>query len=1095
MRTSLKEGERRIVTILFLDIQGFTAMSEKLDPEDVQLIIDRCFKILTHEIEKHDGYIDKYEGDRMMALFGVTRSSELDCEKAIMAALGMKEKFTEVNHILAQRGIEIGMRIGINSGLVVTGKIGKARDQDFTVMGDAVNLASRLESNAPLNGIMISDDVRLALNDRFICEDLGSISVKGKVEPVSVFSVESVNLKRHQKWERSPIVENNKFVGREQELGQLLNVLEKCTKKKQSGLCFVSAHPGLGKSRLIHEFLKNVDGTYYGSAAFVSNRTVLGMICDLIKQIPKNKLFKYVENENLRTDHIRRFERIYDHLVLNDHSDDLLNLDPDSFRTQVNLAFRYIVETLADGHWHLYKIPLVLYFDDLQWADEPSIETLAFVVESAFQQKVPVLFLLGFRPEFEFEKAGLAKEAGLSITLDALGYSASQNILSHLLEGATLDAEDEKLIIQKSDGNPFFIEELIQALIDQKLLERDGSGRWILHQTLKEVNVPSSVQSILMGRVDKLEKPLKDLLMVAAVIGESFPAKILENAESMIGTPHSYEQRLLQLVGHGFLCHGSTSGEIGETLLFRHVLIQNVVYDMILNHNKKILHSIVGEVFEKYYGENAGDHAPLLYWHFLNAGHVDKIRSYGLMSIEACLQKSSAADGLKITHEMLQFKFDEATVLKIIDAEVRFCDVLGRRSDQQGSIDKLQQLEEESKLPIVSIQLFLHRANFFNAVGKFSKALEFTTKALKIIEKTPVDTKLKAELLKCGGISYYSQGDYIKAKELYGLGLEIATTDDNILLRAGFLNTIGLVHFNLGESDRALECYAEALEIMKNMGNRKGEGNALGNQGLVYWSLGEYSLALGKLRASHDIFMAIGFKKGQAVTLGNIGVIHHKLGFYDEALSCYEKALVIRRDIRDFAGEGFDLANMGAVYLNLENYDKALFYFESGLEVAKKAGSNYLLCENLNSLSVLYRELAKLDSDKLAKAKNFAEQAMTSARAQKLLPAEIRATSNLARISWLNGHHLEAVRLSDQAMNMISNCKGADGTEEEAYINHYIILSECGYTEKAINCLRSLLSLIEARASRIQESSYRKSFLQNVKQNRYVFEEKRKMNL
>ncbi|HLG20755.1 MAG TPA: adenylate/guanylate cyclase domain-containing protein, partial [Bdellovibrionota bacterium] len=200
----LKEGERRIVTILFLDIQGFTAMSEKLDPEDVQLIIDNCFKILTNEIEKYSGFIDKYEGDRLMALFGSRQASEIDCEQALRAALGMKDKFQEINRILAEREIRIGVRVGVNTGLVVTGRIGKGREQDFTVMGDAVNLASRLETNAPPNEIMISEEAKRSAGDVFLYEDLGNIEVKGKSEPISVFCVKGLNPHRAERWERSP---------------------------------------------------------------------------------------------------------------------------------------------------------------------------------------------------------------------------------------------------------------------------------------------------------------------------------------------------------------------------------------------------------------------------------------------------------------------------------------------------------------------------------------------------------------------------------------------------------------------------------------------------------------------------------------------------------------------------------------------------------------------------------------------------------------------------------------------------------------------------------------------------------------------------
>jgi len=215
----LEEGENRVVSVLFLDIKGFTAMSEKMKPEEVKLTMDKVLTVFTNSILKYGGYIDKYEGDLIMALFGCKSASETDTERAISAGLKILSDIKQVNQILK---IDIAVRIGINTGEVTTGKIGMKRDGDFTVYGDAVNLASRMESCAPLNSIMIPEETRAMVENSFLFEDLGVISVKGKEKPVSVWKVAGFSPKKVERWERSSsIIKHSLYVGRDSELNQI----------------------------------------------------------------------------------------------------------------------------------------------------------------------------------------------------------------------------------------------------------------------------------------------------------------------------------------------------------------------------------------------------------------------------------------------------------------------------------------------------------------------------------------------------------------------------------------------------------------------------------------------------------------------------------------------------------------------------------------------------------------------------------------------------------------------------------------------------------------------------------------------------------
>ena len=257
-RIKLKKGERRNVTVLFLDIKGFTAMSEKLDPEEVTQIIDNVFKVLTSEILRYGGMVDKYIGDAIMALFGAKKASEDDAERAIRAALGMLDRMKQVNKILSAKGIELGCRIGINTGLVVAGELGGRGKRDFTVMGDTVNTASRLEGAAEVNSIMISENTRVQAGDIFNYQPLAPIKVKGKSKPLKVYKVLGVLKERVERWERETVAKSKKYVGRKAEWAELEKLMKKYFSTPQPlpvSVIGIRADGGMGKSRMVHEFL------------------------------------------------------------------------------------------------------------------------------------------------------------------------------------------------------------------------------------------------------------------------------------------------------------------------------------------------------------------------------------------------------------------------------------------------------------------------------------------------------------------------------------------------------------------------------------------------------------------------------------------------------------------------------------------------------------------------------------------------------------------------------------------------------------------------------------------------------------------------
>ncbi len=1092
---TLKEGERRNVTILFLDIQGFTAMSEKLDPEDVQLIIDNCFKILSNEIEKHFGFIEKYEGDRLMALFGSRHASEQDNERAVRAALGMREKFREVNQILAERKIEIGMRIGVNSGLVVTGRIGKGRDQDFTVMGDAVNLASRLEAAAPVGEILISDEVRRTVGDVFLYQSLGEIEVKGKREPISVCCVKGINSEQAERWERSPFTKRIQYVPRIREDALLENALD-LAGSREFGAVALSGPAGVGKSRLIYEFLRKLREQRKGDLNVIRatspahHRAPFSTFADLFGRLLSGPAFREIMSARPGQAESDRAINVIEYVAGEAEPDaKLQSLEPEALRVEIHLAIRSALERLVARAQEQGTAPLVIYMDDLQWADHASLEVLEFLGGN-LERTLPILFIWAFRPEFRPGEKLREQFRVEEVSLNPLSRQESSTILRHVLGETDIGQADMELLVNRSGGNPFFLEELIQSLIDDQILVK-REEKWVLTQPVDGGTLPDTLQRIIVSRIDKLDRQAKETLMAASVVGDPVPDRVLLEIGKMMNRAAAVKGQIQHLEDLGFLYGKSEGGLLGSQISFRHALVRDVVYSMILNHNKKILHELTGKALEIAHGDRAEEHAALLFHHFQKSSVTTKAVDYGFMALEKSVRQYAVAEGLETISLLRPWVTTVGDRSRLLEAEIRLHDFQGKRNEQLAAIEALKGLADAMSIPNFQERVALHEANYHVAVGEFRQAKDLAGGGLPCSpDEKGRDSRICMELLKAVGIACYSMGEYEEAYSFYSRGLAIAEKIKDRSVEGSLLNAMGLVHFNSSRPNEALRFYSRTFDIMSEIGDRRGLANALGNQGLVYWTLGSYSMALERSNRSHEIFREIGYRKGQAVTLGNIGVFHHKLGQYREALGCYEKAFALRKEIHDRAGEGYDLVNIGQAYTHLGDFSKALEHFEQGRAVAEEVGSGYLLAENLNCSAIVYRKLGEMDPQLLGRAREHAERALEVSRSHKLIPGQIKAMSNLARTIWLLGEREKGLQYSHEAVKLVeSHEAGVEGSEEDAYVNHYHLLEETGQQEEALRYLSTLVTLIKTRAEKIKEEKFRKSFLEEVRQNRYALRE------
>ena len=492
-----EEGENRVVSVLFLDVKGFTSMSEKMNSEEVKSTMDKILTVFTNSILKFGGYIDKYEGDLIMALFGSKITTETDTERAIDAGLKILSNLKEINNIL---DIELAVRIGINTGVVTTGKVGMKREGDFTVYGDAVNLASRMETNAPLNSIMIPKGTKDIIKDHYIFENLGKIDVKGKSESVEVYKVISKKPKKIQRWERNKdIIKKSSYVGREKEMDELLNNYSKVRsltgivdKDYIPSVIGIKGEAGIGKSRLVKEFIEK--STYPFSVLSGYTLSYAQPVYNIWTTMLKS--YFNIENEDSLDKISEKLERKYLELIGVTGAEETLlqarnviaymfgvkyddvrleNFEPEIFKNLFNVSVRHTLEAISYKINVEHKVPLLIYFDDCQWIDEPSLNLLKHLLDSInIEEKNEsrpnknFMFILTYRPEFKNTEDLKFNSNFTELEIHPLTVESSKELIYSMIGNNEISDEFIEHVMKSSHGNPFYIEELICYLIENE---------------------------------------------------------------------------------------------------------------------------------------------------------------------------------------------------------------------------------------------------------------------------------------------------------------------------------------------------------------------------------------------------------------------------------------------------------------------------------------------------------------------------------------------------------------------------------------------------------------------------------------------------
>ncbi|HEV8682027.1 MAG TPA: adenylate/guanylate cyclase domain-containing protein [Actinomycetota bacterium] len=588
-------SERRPVTILFADLVGFSTLAEHMDPEELRGLITDTFAELTAEVEKREGTVEKFIGDAVMAVFGVPQTHEDDPRRAVETALAMLEAVKQRSE---KTPTPLELRIGINSGLVVSGTVGDGTQPG--IMGDAVNVAARLQQAADPGEIVVSDSVWKRVRDGYEAQAMGSLEVKGRDQAVQGHRV--VRPREPTARRQAP------FVGRQEELA-LLDLLWSNAAKGNTHVVSVVGEPGVGKSRLLTQLaprpgsleVRITCGSERAFGPFLDliERTLGGMPSDM-EDLHRKAAAIGVDEETARL--LSAF------LGLGDAPPVVRMADEQQKRQVFAGVWQFLLAARGDR-------PALIVLDDVHWADLSSLELLGFLLERL--GGIPLMFVLAYRPGFERVEQATLRASHTGIRLEPLSAEESVQLARGFLGVGELPSDLERIVATRAEGNPFFIEELLQALIELgSLAILDGKA--VLARV--DVDIPDSVQGTILARADRLGPAERAVLQRAAVLGRNFSTELIQalaDAEDVVSALEELARsQLIVSQGPG---HWT----------FKHALIQEVVYDTLLLRQRKEIHRKVAEALEARAGD---DPAPLevLAEHYAKAEVSEKARQYAL---------------------------------------------------------------------------------------------------------------------------------------------------------------------------------------------------------------------------------------------------------------------------------------------------------------------------------------------------------------------------------------------------------------------------------------------------------------------------------
>ena len=852
------EGERKYVTVLFSDLSAYTAMSEKLDPEEVKEITTRLFGEISQVISEYGGFVEKFVGDAVMALFGVPEAHEDDPIRAIRVARRIHDLVNKISPELEKKiGEPISMHTGINTGLVVTGEVAM-KNGTHGVTGDAINLASRLSSLAKPGEILVGPHTYRQAEGYFKFESLQPKTLKGKTAPVQIYRV--LELKERPITMRRLSGLRADLIGREAQMAELREAVENLPSGK--GRIFsISGDAGTGKSRLVDGFKATLDlekiQWLEGHAYPYAQNIPYFLLKDLLHSVfkteegdPPEKLRERIESgiEDL----VGKGDGIAPYLgsLFAIHYPEVEDISPELWKTKLQEAARTIFSAV------IQRAPTVFCLEDLHYADPSFVELLRHVLLNTWQ---PAIALCVYRPTFNLftsqELAGSLGKIYREIRVEDLSPSEAKRMLESLLKTESIPTHLIQFVRDKAEGNPFYLEELVNSLIESGTLVRDN-GNWQVSRPIKGSDISSTIHGVISARLDRLDDDSKRILQEASVIGRAFLYEILKGITEL---RRGIDECLNSLERLDLIRAKSLQPYM--EYIFKHALIQEVTYNGILRAHRKEIHIRIALVMEELFYERLPEFYETLAFHFRQGGSLHKALDYLLKSGEKSLGRYSLGESHKYFKEAFDMLSEksletEDDQILLVDLLLKWAPVFNYRGAYSELVDLFRaheqlasSIDDKERLGMFYTWLGLalwgggdYRASYQILIkaldlgeqaaswkvignscawlsracvdlGLLEDAVAFGRRAQEISQTLGSDRALFRYSALGLGYAYYCTGKTKKADELGKLLLDYGQEQADIRMPAMGHMCIGMGRFVAGDLLSAIESFQRSVQI------------------------------------------------------------------------------------------------------------------------------------------------------------------------------------------------------------------------------------------------------------------------------------------
>ena len=962
----LLPGSHRPVTVMFANFFGIDDIIEALgEPHQntITQILNDHFVTMSRIINQFGGVVNKVDtyaiGHRIMALFGVLRAHEDDPQRAVRAALAMNTALADVNRrtaALLRKICPIGekfgdmplkQRIGLNSGFVFAGNVGSATRHEYSVMGDEVNLTARLMGVAKEGEVLISHSTARRVEGAFDLREKAPVRVKGKSQPVRNFVV----LAARQQPSRWKNLSESPMVGRDDELQTGLAAIEQVLQGRGT-ILVISGVSGIGKTRFAEELAYRVEQRGVDLLAGICLSYGKTMTYHPWADILRSH-FGIAQNDDIsaRVAAVRRGMTAIGEGDWTPVIADVLGLDvPDNDLTRAidaKLRRQRIMDlTVKLLQTRAVQKPLLLVLEDAHWADPASMELINYVARNIADH--PILLVLPHRTDPDLPDWTAFPHA-IHIPLVDLPDDACLEIARGMVGGVELPAELQQLILSKGEGNPFFIEEVVRVLIDNRIIKKMPNGTWKLAGNLAGIELPDTIHGIIISRIDRLLEIDRRILRVASVVGRIFAYRVVSSVQNYGSTEPIVREHLDYLQNLGL-----TELFQVESLLYRfkHLTTREVVYESLSFEQRRTLHRRIADFYEHVFADSLGERIDLLAYHYFEGHAWMKAIEYNLRAARHARREFANATAVEAYRRVLESA-----------ANVEDTDTTAARLEAHESLGDVLML-----------------------MGQFDDALAHLSQARDIVQSTGDAPRLVDIFRKIAAV-YERRSEFDTAFEWLERGLSHLPADTPTVEAARIYLLGAGVFRRQGKNEEAIQWCEKTLHVAASIDSRlslQTIAQAYYNLAGIYTRYGDFQRAIQFSLDSVKVYQQINDEVGLSHAYNNLGNVYSDLGDWEKATEAFERSLAVKQKIGDVLYQGFISNNLANIQMNRGNWADAERLFSQSLDVWKQLGASLPHAVTASNLGQL-----RLYQQNFPEAKHLlatAEEIFASIESEDFLP-------------------------------------------------------------------------------------------------------------